>query len=300
MDTDISVRMAAFAWLTEKTAVLGDVLPRALLQEGFTYENVRVPLVSPQGIHKPRILDLPLSITTTVDGPYNDGFGADEFLRYRYRGTNPNHPDNVGLRTVMTQQRPLVYLAGLAPSQYWAQWPVFVIGDNPSELSFRVAVDDAARVALEPQPGRMIAEGSDSRRAYLTATVRVRLHQRLFRERVLTAYRTQCSLCHLRHRELLDAAHILPDTAPLGEPVVPNGLALCKLHHAAFDSQILGVSPDYVIQIRADVLEEDDGPVLQHGLKGLHGAKLLLPRSEAQWPNQDALAWRFDQFKHAA
>jgi hypothetical protein len=39
--------------------------------------------------------------------------------------------------------------------------------------------------------------------------------------------------------ELLDAAHILPDGHPKGEPVVPNGLALCKLHHAAFDRQRL-------------------------------------------------------------
>ena len=51
-----------------------------------------------------------------------------------------------------------------------------------------------------------------------------RLHQATFRERVLHAYRTSCAICRLRHRELLDAAHILPDGHPRGEPVVPNGL----------------------------------------------------------------------------
>ncbi len=51
-------------------------------------------------------------------------------------------------------------------------------------------------------------------------------------------------MCRLRHEELLEAAHILPDGHPQGLAVVPNGLALCKLHHAAFDSYIIGVTPD--------------------------------------------------------
>jgi putative restriction endonuclease len=45
---------------------------------------------------------------------------------------------------------------------------------------------------------------------------------------VLQAYETRCALCQLRHGELLDAAHILPDTHPSGRPVVPNGLSLCR------------------------------------------------------------------------
>lgn len=45
-----------------------------------------------------------------------------------------------------------------------------------------------------------------------------------------------------------------------GEPVVPNGMALCKLHHAAFDRNILDVRPDLRVAIRQDVLEEIDAP----------------------------------------
>jgi putative restriction endonuclease len=298
-DRDLAVRLAAFAWLTEQTATIGDVLPRALLQQGFQFENIRIPMLSPQGIYKPRLLDLPLSITTTTEGPYDDEVGPDGLLRYRYRGTDPQHPDNIGLRRVMEQKRPLVYFHGIVPGQYLAVWPVYVVTDHPRDLSFSIAVDDMASVAAEVQPARMVAEGADARRVYITATVKLRLHQRLFRERVLEAYRSQCALCRLRHRELLDAAHILPDTAPQGAPVVTNGLALCKLHHAAFDSFILGVSPDYIIQIRPDVLEEEDGPILQHGLKELHGTRLLLPKAQVQWPSREALAWRFEQFKDA-
>lgn len=54
-------------------------------------------------------------------------------------------------------------------------------------------------------------------------------------------------------------------------------MALCKLHHAAFDSFILGVTPDYVIQVRGDILCEEDGPILQHGLQRLEGLKINSP-----------------------
>ena len=79
------------------------------------------------------------------------------------------------------------------------------------------------------------------------------------------------------HRELLDAAHIIADADPLGDPVVPNGLCLCKIHHAAFDANLIGVSPDYTVRVRPSVLEETDGPMLQHGLKDLEGSRIDPP-----------------------
>ena len=63
--------------------------------------------------------------------------------------------------------------------------------------------------------------------------VRRRIHQRAFRERVLVAYGGKCAFCTLGYRELLDAAHIIPDSELRGEPVVSNGMSLCRLHHAA-------------------------------------------------------------------
>ncbi|MCI0557730.1 MAG: HNH endonuclease [Nitrososphaera sp.] len=299
MDTDLAVRIAAFNWLSEKVNSLGDVLPRALLEEGFTFGDQQVPLISPQGIFKPRILELPLSITTSPKGPYNDIYTENGLLNYSYRGTDPNHRDNVGLRKLYEAKRPLVYFYGLVPGRYLPVWPVYIVDDNPAHLSFKVAVDDVASVNLESESVSMVAEGSEARRAYLTASIKVRLHQRSFRERVLQAYRSQCAFCRLRHRELLDAAHIIPDIVSESAPTVNNGIALCKLHHAAFDSFIIGVSPDYIIHVRHDVLTEEDGPMLQHGLKNLHDTKLILPPSRSHWPSQEALEWRFDRFVHA-
>ncbi len=117
---------------------------------------------------------------------------------------------------------------------------------------------------------------------------------------MLEAYREHCSICRLRHHELLEAAHILADSDPEGEPVVSNGLALCKLHHAAFDANILGVHPDYRVEVRFDVLEEIDGPMLKHVLQGFHGAVLLVPTQLAQKPNRLFLEERYARFKKAS
>ena len=129
----------------------------------------------------------------------------------------------------------------------------------------------------------------------MTRDLQVRLHQRSFRERVLRAYRSQCALCRLRHRELLDAAHIIPDREG-GSPNVPNGLSLCKLHHAAFDNLFVGVRPDGIIEVRRDILEEQDGPMLLHGLKRLHQTRIYRPRSRANQPDPDLLEIRYARF----
>lgn len=297
---DGRVRQAAFAWLAEQVGLHGDVLPRSVLAQGFMYEGNRVPLLGPQGIFKPRVLDVPLSITAIPNGPYDDGYSPEGLLLYRYRGTDPQHPDNAGLRAAMARKIPLVYFHRVVEGKYLAIWPVFIVGDDPKALTFKVEVDDAGFAKYDAPDEAAPLWIKDGRRAYITATVRQRVHQRSFRERVLQAYREQCALCRLRHEELLDAAHIIPDSEPEGEPRVSNGIALCKLHHAAFDRQFLAIRPDYVIEVRADILKEEDGPMLLHGLKGMHRQKLVLPRAVEHRPNPSLLEPRYRRFLDAA
>ena len=296
---DARIRSAVFEWLRAQISVQGDVIPRSVLAKGFEFEGRRVPILGPQGIFKPGVMDVPLSITTAPNGPYDDAFGRDGLLSYRYRGTDPMHRDNRGLRFAMQESLPLVYLHGLVPGKYVATWPVFIVQDRPEELSFSVAVDDAQHLGLA-ESGLLHGEGGEVRREYVTGIARRRLHQRAFRERVLAAYRHQCALCHLKHDELLDAAHIIPDTEPEGEPVVRNGLSLCRLHHAAFDRFFVGVRPDYVIEIRPDLLLEKDGPTLRHAIQALHGQRIILPRKKEEHPSVDLLATRYDRFLEVA
>lgn len=198
----------------------------------------------------------------------------------------------------MQERRPLVYFHGVVKGEYFAAWPVYVIADEPGALRFRVAVDDAHYLG---EVLEAVAEGGEeARREYITVTTRQRIHQRSFRLRVLRAYRERCALCQLQHQQLLDAAHIMPDADPLGAPVVPNGLALCKLHHAAFDQNLIGIRPDLVVQVRQDILDEEDGPMLIHGLQGFHERRILVPRRAEERPQTQLLERRYQKFLAAS
>lgn len=295
---DKRVRLAAFEWLDQQIRIHAEVLPRSILLEGFELDGQRIPLMSPaQGIFKPKVLaEIPISIMTSPKSTYDDHMGSDGLLRYSYRGTDPNHRDNVGLVKAMQSGTPLIYFHGVMPGKYMVERPVFIVVADPDTLTFKVAVDEPAFMDLYARKEVTIGECDIERRRYITATVRQRLHQATFRERVLAAYRDQCALCRLKHAELLDAAHIIPDIEAGGEPAVSNGLAVCKLHHAAFDSFFLGIRPDYVIQVRRDVLREEDGPMLIHGLQELHENRIILPRARAHYPSGEKLEARFEDF----
>jgi|KBSMisStandDraft_5_1062788.scaffolds.fasta_scaffold60871_4 putative restriction endonuclease len=301
---DARVRKSAFDWLQGQVTRHGDVLPWKLLSDGFQFDGVRVPLLGPQGIFKPRVLsEVPLTVTTVFRGPYDDSIQGSGLLRYRYRGTDKDHQDNRGLRLAMQLGLPLIYLHGVAEGRYLTTWPVFVVGDDPANLAFSIAVDDAQHTGLADQTNFPLSTGDEGeavRRAYSTAVVRIRLHQRAFRERVLEAYQRQCAFCHLRHEELLDAAHLIPDANPAGDPLVSNGVALCTLHHAAFDKYFIGIRPDYVIEVRPDLLREKDGPTLAHAIQGLHLKRLILPRRATDRPEARCLEMRYELFRSAA
>jgi len=298
------LRLAAFAFLEEQTNLRGEVLPHGLLKQGFEFEGKRVCLIGPQGIFKPKALPkIPLTINTApvVPGkkrPYDDSFDEEGTIRYRYRGEDPEHHENVGLRLAWRHRIPLTYLFGVVRGEYLPFWPVYIVGDDPGNLCFTVRVDDAGSAS---RPGLPVVaeEAVEERRRYITVTAQRRMHQHGFRRRVLHAYRERCAICRLRHEELLDAAHILPDRDPRGDPVVSNGLALCKIHHAAFDRNVLGIRPDRRIEIRTDILEEEDGPMLRHGLQELHGEEIEIPRRREWRPDPDRLEERYALFRRA-
>lgn len=293
------VRAAAFAHVQRLRDRYGGRIPRAELSAGVTVRGERVPIWNFQkGIFKPAAFGpggAALSVQTSAKSPYADAHDPDagHFI-YKYRGTDPSHADNVALRNAMVRQRPLLYLVAVDPGFYDAIFPVYVSGDDPARLQFTLMADQVIAPAVADD-----AVVASVRRGYVTRAVMQRLHQQQFRRLVLDAYREQCAICRLRHVELLDAAHILPDRDPRGEPMVSNGLGLCKIHHSAYDTHILGITPEARVEIRVDVLEEIDGPMLRYGLQAVHGTRLVLPRRTEHQPNRDFLAERYDRFRAA-
>lgn len=159
-DLDTKIRLKAFCFLEDLCSRYGSALPREILAAGFEFDGKRVPLIGPQGIFKPAILpDIPISITTVpiVEGkipPYADEIRPDGLMRYKYRGNDPMHRDNVGLRLAMQTHIPLIYFYGLVPGRYEAVWPVYIVGDDPGTLAFSVEIGEKQNLSFDSEEMR--------------------------------------------------------------------------------------------------------------------------------------------------
>ncbi len=98
---------------------------------------------------------------------------------------------------------------------------------------------------------------------------------------------------------LLNAAHIVADKDErFGQPLVPNGIPLSKIHHAAFDAHLIGIDPDYRLHVSDRLLRQNDGPMLE-ALKSLNREMIFLPNRLRDRPDRDRLAQRFERLKSA-
>jgi putative restriction endonuclease len=299
VDPDLALRQAAVARARELAQAYDDLVPLERLRGGFDFEGDRVTFGSFQkGIHRARIQRGPAALTlmTSLKDPYADAFdeGGALFV-YAYRAGSIDQADNRALRAAYELQTPLVYFRALGPGQYLVVAPMFVTADDPAA---RTVVLEPGLPVQDMQPGGLVS-GQDVR-AYATREARYRLHQQRFKIGVMRAYRHRCAICSLRERALVQAAHIVPDAEPEGIAAVVNGLALCAIHHLAFDRNLLGVDPGGTVHIADRLLRETDGPMLRTGLQGFHGERIGLPRKAADRPDPVRLEARFERFLWAA
>ena len=279
--------------LREHLAASGGTITRDELYEFPVGAGVTRRLIDRnKGIWNPRDLDATLSIVSSPDGPYSDRVEAG-LLRYSYR-EGPVDGDNRKLRVAMALGLPLLLLRKIAPGLYMPVFPVYVVADDGARREFVVALDESLRFVADP-----VAPAAAEKR-YAQGVAWRRLHQPEFRVKVLRSYEGSCTICRLRHRELLDAAHIISDAHDHGDPVVPNGLSLCKIHHAAYDRNLLGVTGDGEVRINGRLLDEVDGPMLEHGLKEMHGKAIVPPKRRSDRPDRDRLDERYQRFASAA
>jgi len=299
-DLELAVREAMFEEIARRTGGSPDGNLRWDQTERFEFDGQPIAMrqARGRGINKPRRLSAALSITTAYRGPnsqapYEDSMGEDGFPRYKYEGKDPQLPTNRALRDAMAARLPLAYFIGVRRAVYRPVYPVYVVGEVESEHEF---VMSFARNDAGIDLGNLTAP----EKVYAARMTRQRLHQPVFREQVLHAYQSKCAVCRIRHVELLDAAHIIGDSEQGGDPVVPNGMALCKIHHAAFDRNLLGITPTYEIRIDPELLDEVDGPMLKHGLQEMHGGSIAVPARQSARPDPDRLDIRFRQFLAAS
>ena len=290
------LRREAVAWLTVRTQDGALSISREDLND-FVFDGEPFALLDRQrGIRSPAGWGSALSIMTVwrtegAERPYDDGDGPDGLIRYEWRGEDPDHSENRALRAAMEAGSPLIWFYGIGPGWFEPRFPVYLVKEEPASRQF-VLDFEVARGLITP--GSIVEEHL---RRYIVRETRQRLHQPVFRAQVMRAYEVRCAVCDLRHAQLLDAAHIVPDSHEGGIAAVRNGLSLCKIHHSAYDHGILGIRPDLVVEVRADLLDEVDGPMLRHGLQERHGQRLMMvPRSRREQPDRDLLAQQYATF----
>lgn len=124
-----------------------------------------------------------------------------------------------------------------------------------------------------------------------------------FREKVLLAYQYRCGVCghdlRLGNQTIgLEAAHIKWFQAQ-GPDIVPNGLALCSLHHKIFDLGAFAILPETYQMVFSQHLNASDETARR--TLAYHGAGLILPQSTDYLPRPEFLAWHQKQvFKNPA
>ncbi len=272
----------------------GGSVTRADLLE-FQIGNYRISLVDRnRGIRNPQAFASTLSILSKPDSPYDDAVVGDSLFSYAYREGAIDTGDNVKLRRSVGTRLPLILLRWIKVGdavRYLPVFPVYAVDDDPAHRRILLALDESLRDVGNPQ------HLTEVERRYVQRMTKQRLHQPQFRSRVLLAYQNRCAVCRLGRPQLLEAAHIIGDTQAHGVADIPNGLSMCKIHHAAYDRNLIGISPDFRVHIGPDLAEADDeGPILEFGLKGMHGTLITLPDRRSLHPARDRLAERFDQF----
>jgi putative restriction endonuclease len=287
-------RQLVMAAVAESAAVNGGVVSRSELSAlRLANGETRRVIDTSKGIWNPRDLVATLSIVSSPTGPYDDRDVEGGLFHYDYRAGSTKG-DNTKLRRAFELGLPLILLRKIDNGIYVPVFPTYVVADDVNNHQFILALDESLRFLANP-----LAPTAAEKR-YAERVVRSRLHQPEFRGRVIRAYRATCAICSLKHADLLDAAHIIGDGEQGGDPIVTNGLSLCKIHHAAYDRNLLGISPDYIVHLDKDLLDEVDGPMLQHGLQEMHGRSLILPIKRSELPDRERLKARFERFTSGA
>jgi putative restriction endonuclease len=306
---DAQIRMAAFNALDQLLVGRG-VLPWSEIDQGFAVPGFPQPVRfagRASGIFKPKEMNSVLSVRTSMPRrgrkiwykDQNEGrnaiFAGDSAIKYAFQGDDPESWENLLLRDAAADQTPLIYFLAVAPSVYSVLYPAFLVDWDPERL-------ETGMVFSMPKPHgeSLVFPKSPIERRYRLTEVKQRIHQAEFREAVLDAYGGRCAITGLRVRDLLDASHIMPDgDEEWGQPVVPNGLPLSKVHHAAYDAKLIGIDADGLVHVSERLLADRLGRELKKVVTAMKGLQIRSPKLAEDRPDRDRLAMRFEKYQAA-
>jgi putative restriction endonuclease len=125
----------------------------------------------------------------------------------------------------------------------------------------------------------------------ITRPTKQRRGQDYFREIVLNNYGNRCAITGLPIRELLIASHILPWNSHEGQRLdVRNGIALNRLHDAAFDQGLISFDDDLRLILSTKIRSYLPHIGIQAQFEAFENCHISLP-DDGQAPSDENLAW---------
>lgn len=300
--SDLAMRLTAAGALAQLSQIYRDAVPWSEIVKGFTFLGGRIMFASQAlGIFKPRQMDRVLSIKTVVpragrDASYSDqvaGGSENGMWVYDMRERDPAHSQNQWLKTAWMEGLPLIYLRGLAPAVYLPSFPVYVTDWDAGAGQVRMALGlecTSRQDLVEPAlMGRELPR-------YTYRHMQNRMSVACFRIDVLEAYQDTCALSGLAQPQLVDAVPITQGKSGIRLDVT-EGLCLSRLHHAAFDANLLGIDSDGRVHLSERLDTYVPGDPFVRNLLSVAGRRISMPRAPECQPNRDLLAARFEQFR---
>ncbi|MFC1677206.1 HNH endonuclease [Planctomycetota bacterium] len=141
----------------------------------------------------------------------------------------------------------------------------------------------------------------DKKKKAVTITRETTIRTRGFRQAVINAYDHKCAVCKMKIYAPdflsweVEAAHIVPHSYQ-GRDDIWNGLALCHLHHWAFDVGWLTLQDDYTVDVSSKVcsLPPDFGIIGDYEFLRAMSSKptrIFLPNKSELHPHHNAIRW---------
>ena len=306
-ETDQRIRQAAYAYVRKLAAKHGFLTKEQLWPDTFASDDENFSLIQPyQGRHKPAQMSHLLSLLSRHSGAIKydtevPKIPAQEesasFYYYLVKGQNLDYHQNRWMREAYEWKVPILLFLE-TDSRSSSRPPCFVptlaniVSWEPQErrVEVRYSLIDITVENLDVADNAL-------QRHYVVAERKQRLRQQEFRKDLTRAYEERCAISGLFGHELLEVAHIIPDHQG-GQSRTSNGLLLSKIHHAAFDADLIGITPDYRVKVSKRLLEEDSRKSdLLALLKKIDGKRIRLPSREEDHPSQDFLKERYEIFQ---
>ena len=141
----------------------------------------------------------------------------------------------------------------------------------------------------------------DDKKAISEKLVKTSIRKKGFRFSIIETYDFTCAVCGLKINSPntllweVEAAHIVPHRSK-GKDDIWNGIALCRLHHWAFDVGWYSITDDYTIQVSSKInyLSKEYGRIEDFAfLESLKNKKkeILLPKNSELYPHENSIRW---------